>query len=104
MNVGIKHIGTLLFTGLLLLKVSAFHVYEHHDKHEDKTHEHENECELCFLTFFFQQSDILTADFDSIQTKVVSPVFQDPIITLDSLVLSGLWETYFLSRPPPSLS
>ena len=100
MKVEIKHISTFLLIGLILLKVSSFHIYEHHDTSQ----EHDTECELCFLTIFTQQSDVQVPDLDIPQINLENQVFQDPIVALDFPILPSSKQTYFLSRPPPPTS
>ncbi|MEM9076191.1 MAG: hypothetical protein AAGC43_04085 [Bacteroidota bacterium] len=97
MKVVIKHIGAFLLIGLLLIKVSAFHVYEHHDEPD----EHEHQCELCFLTFISQQVDILVFDTNFIQIGFELPEFTEPINITDLSFPFGFWPSGLLSRPPP---
>lgn len=92
-----KHIGTLLLISLLLLKVSAFHVYEHHNE----SVEHEHQCELCFIAFISQQVDILVFDTYFVQIEFEPPEFTEQINITDLSFPSGFWQSSLLSRPPP---
>ena len=97
MKVEIKHISALLLISLLLLKVSAFHVYEHHNE----LTEHEHQCELCFITFVSQQVDILVFDTNFISIDFEPPEFKEQINSTDLSSPSGFWQSSLLSRPPP---
>ena len=99
MNFRLKHIGVVVFIGLLLVKTFAFHV--HHHDHTDG--EHESPCELCLLLIVSQQSDSLTFTFDYIQEKYILPNDQIKIVSTDHQVVLGPLTTYLFSRPPPHL-
>ncbi|MEM9361842.1 MAG: hypothetical protein AAGA43_04355 [Bacteroidota bacterium] len=93
----LKHIGVVVFIGLLLIKTSAFHVHDH----DDTTEEHENPCELCVLLIASQQSDTLILIFDYIQEKPVRPNTQVKVSTIDYRDIRTPLSTYLFSRPPP---
>ena len=50
-----KHSVSILLVGLLLIKISAFHVYDHHDTEDPPG----NQCELCILILDGQPSEAL---------------------------------------------
>ncbi|WP_106145575.1 hypothetical protein [Flagellimonas meridianipacifica] len=99
MKVVIKHISVVAFIGLLLIKATSFHVYEHH---HDDAEEHQNQCELCFLTLFSQQADSLTISVDYVPKEFTFAWHKSKIITLDFPVFMDSPKTDLFSRPPPS--
>ncbi|UII81319.1 hypothetical protein [Flagellimonas sp. CMM7] len=87
-----------LLIGLLLIKVSAFHVYEHQNN-LDNPLEH---CEHCLLAFDGQQFEGL------IPSNPVPQKFLTPVISKQKIVSSKFSFTNtaklvsLFSRPPPS--
>nr|WP_298999295.1 hypothetical protein [uncultured Allomuricauda sp.] len=96
-----KHISIVAFIGLLLIKATSFHVYEHH---HDDAEEHHNQCELCFLTLFSQQANGLTISIDYVPKEFIFDWHQSKIITIDFKVFLDSPKTDLFSRPPPSFS
>ncbi|MEM9647150.1 MAG: hypothetical protein AAF969_01625 [Bacteroidota bacterium] len=88
---------SFLLIGLLLIKISAFHVYEHEDKLDDST-EH---CEHCLLVLDGPQSEGL------MPTKLMSEKTMEPVLYQDQIIPSGISGenttrlTILFSRPPP---
>ena len=92
-----KIFGLLLFASLMLLKVSAFHVY---------VHEHEScntveDCEICDIVLDNQTSDL----------DIPSPVtfnecqwvtYNDAILPQSNLFFFDSKQNQLFSRPPPS--
>ncbi|MEM8847973.1 MAG: hypothetical protein AAGD17_12795 [Bacteroidota bacterium] len=93
-----KIFGLLLFTGLMLLKVSAFHVYAHQD---DDCESIEN-CEICDIALENQTSDIdfFTPPALKINNKVL---FEDVLVITTHSFESDSKVSLLLSRPPPNL-
>jgi len=94
----LQHISVVFFVGLLLTKVSAFHVYEHHTDNE-----HEDQCELCLLLIDSQQAETLTTPLTFSEEKFVPTRPQSKILIPDFQVISDVSKTDLFSRPPPSL-
>jgi len=93
----LARLGSIFLVGFLLAKLSAFHIYEHHDTlDESNTH-----CELCVLTMEVQQFDgILPASLAIDYASIVVP-FQTNIISFDQKIISTPEEGTHFSRPPP---
>ncbi len=91
--------GTCLLVGLLLVQVSMFHVYEHHDV-LDST---DNPCEICVLTIEGQQFEgILPAPFSiDFSPPIVS--YRPTIISFGQNFTHSILEGTLFSRPPPFL-
>ncbi|MEO1486000.1 MAG: hypothetical protein AAFU57_09640 [Bacteroidota bacterium] len=93
----LKQIGAFVFFSLLLFKVSAFHVYEHHHSEE----EHEHTCEHCAFALDFQKADV--------QVSFQEVVFQEPLVSLfdgepsflAAQINTNSVKTDLFSRPPP---
>ncbi|MEX0312761.1 MAG: hypothetical protein AB3N18_01185 [Allomuricauda sp.] len=92
-----KVIGFVLFASLMLVKVSALHVYTHQDSEKDSV-EH---CDICDIAIENQTSDVQI----------------NPIITIEHSpeIVETTWEPHFdqqlttirfnfslFSRPPPT--
>jgi len=94
-----RHISFFLFFTLMLVKVSAFHVYSHD---HDEDHDHED-CPTCKLVLESQQAVTLVPivphfeeeNFDII-IKIDEPKIEQAHISLES-------HFSWFSRPPPSL-
>nr|WP_298789509.1 hypothetical protein [uncultured Allomuricauda sp.] len=92
-----RFLGFLLFAALMLVKVSALHVYTHNDTEGDSI---EN-CATCEVALENQNSDILFTD------GIIEVAIQD--IVTDSLVLfenqafvATKFNFLLFSRPPPA--
>ncbi|WP_394749352.1 hypothetical protein [Spongiimicrobium salis] len=94
----LQHFGTLLLISLLLIKSSAFHVYEHEETSDDSNH-----CELCVLTLDSQQAEVLVP---AVAIANETPVYKELSLNEDFESInyknSDNWST-LLSRPPPHL-
>ena len=95
----LTYLGTILFTVLLLVKASAFHIYEHQDSADGQ----ENHCEYCLLIIDSQQSDVLVANTYITENNFLLPVHQDKIISVDFQVYLSPAKTEQLPRPPPAV-
>ena len=88
--------GFVVFTTLLLIKVSAFHVYTHHHDDCDSV---EN-CEICDVVF-----DNQTSDFDVPQPIILdSPrwvLSKDFSISISSIFIDDSKLNRLSCRPPP---
>ena len=83
----------------MLLKASAFHIYEHVD--ENESHE---ECHLCDLAMENQVAELHFSPNIEFSEKE-SPAVQNSITTTDSEAITDpLYQFGQFSRPPPSLS
>ncbi|MEP3210814.1 MAG: hypothetical protein ABJN95_16550 [Maribacter sp.] len=93
----LERFSAVLLIGLLLIKVSAFHVYEHHDSLDDSN----DHCELCVLTIEGQQSESLTPPL----TVVVHSPLQFPslpkIHSLEEGYVQTIVKGNLFARPPP---
>ena len=97
MKAGIHHFSFLLIA-LLLIKVSAFHIYEEHDTLEDSG----EKCELCLMAVESLQLDGTDPGVVDVPRAEVA-VFQglSQIFARQSFARKG--ETLLLfSRPPPA--
>jgi len=88
----------LLFT-LLLVKVSAFHVYLHQD---DATNEIEN-CQVCHIVAETQSLEHHNTPPLSVDPPRVEIVLQEPILQDNIIVTSSFLQAKIFSRPPPFL-
>ncbi len=91
-----KVIGLLVFTLLILIKVSGFHVYAHDD---DDCESVEN-CETCDLVMELQNSDL---DFPSpITFDLAKETVEDKLVSQHKRIFTDKKKAYRLhSRPPP---
>ncbi|WP_136465273.1 hypothetical protein [Flagellimonas onchidii] len=94
-----KVIGFLLFTTLILVKVSAFHVYVHHDSETDEI---EN-CTVCDLVMENQGSEL------QFSTPVVEMDTPEVIQVIKEIVSGQQLKTIrfnfsLFSRPPPHIA
>ncbi|WP_139063719.1 hypothetical protein [Flagellimonas eckloniae] len=96
----IKHLGSFLLITLILIKVSAFHVYEHHDDHEDKT----GSCEFCLFAIDSQQSDLLLQASAVIKVPNELSAYKPCIISQDFQISRVSCRSNLFYRPPPSSS
>lgn len=92
-----KFFGFLLFVSLMLVKVSALHVYTHDDTDVDSI---EN-CTTCDIALENQNSELQLA------TGIVEVSIQEIIpkafkINADQQLKSIRFYSLFFSRPPPS--
>ncbi|NAY91042.1 hypothetical protein GTQ34_03840 [Muricauda sp. JGD-17] len=89
--------GVLLFVSLMLLKVSALHVYSHQD---DKGDTIEN-CQICNILAENQTAEVplaSTSDFTAvlIPTITIEVVYEQPVFKRQQHTL------HCISRPPPT--
>ena len=95
----LKYLGAAFLLVLLLVKASAFHIYDHHDSLNGQ----ENQCEFCLLVIDSQQADILLVSSDISEGNIPTPLLQDQIISVDFQVNLSPSKTELLPRPPPSI-
>ncbi|NAS12185.1 hypothetical protein [Poritiphilus flavus] len=95
----LKYLGVLLFTGLMLAKATAFHIYEHHDTMNGQ----DTQCELCLLCIDNQQSEALAVSFEISEENPPLPESSSKITAIDFQVNLSLQENKLFCRPPPSL-
>lgn len=95
----LKYFGALLFVGLVLAKVSAFHVYEHHDTLSGQ----DTHCEFCFLAIENQQADVLLDPVEVIVEDPGLPEYKGDTNPYELQLHNGPLKTALFSRPPPSL-
>ncbi len=94
----LKNIGSALLLGLLLFKLSAFHVYEEHDGIDGQ----DTHCEFCLLVIENQQLDTLMESPPYVDSVIVEPVLQGQIVSVDLEVYPSPSKKEQLPRPPPS--
>ncbi len=91
-----KVIGFLLFFTLMLVKVSAFHVYAHDDTEADGI---EN-CDVCDLAIENQGSEIqFSIEVPTIEPPELLPNALE--IRLEQQLETGYFNFPLFSRPPP---
>ena len=89
----------ILLISLLLVKISAFHVYEHHDELDDSnTH-----CELCVLTIAGQQFDAIIASPIVIVNNPLIIPSKSGVTSFGSDFIDSFYHHTFFSRPPPHI-
>lgn len=94
----LKQLGIVLFVSILLIKLSAFHIYEHHDTIDEQ----EMQCELCFLVFESQHSEGLQPIIPIIEDSTLRLSSESKIIELNFQPVPNLHRAALFSRPPPS--
>ena len=92
-----KFIGLLLFTSLMLIKVSGFHVYSHQD---DDPETIEN-CNICDLALENQALDFQTPDDSYVVADIEFPQRHQQTLK-DQQLKEQSFNYYLFSRPPPS--
>ena len=95
----LKYLGAFLFAILLLVKASAFHIYEHQDAPEGN----DTQCEYCLLVIDSQQSEVLDFPTDVLIEKIFVLSLQDKITSVDFQVNLSPFKSEQLPRPPPSV-
>ncbi|MEL6304696.1 MAG: hypothetical protein AAFQ20_07900 [Bacteroidota bacterium] len=93
----LKQIGAIVFLSLLLFKVSALHVYEHH--HDEEAHEHP--CEHCELALDFQKADIQLTFPVLVPQMAIALPFDGDLSFLTTQTQKSSFITELFSRPPP---
>ncbi|MEL6916453.1 MAG: hypothetical protein AAFO99_01860 [Bacteroidota bacterium] len=89
-----------VFTALMFVKVSAFHVYTHDDAEEDTV----DNCALCDMAMDIQQSvtfvptPISISTIDTFVYLSESPLIQHQVANVNDIHCHSI-----LSRPPPSM-
>ena len=91
-------IAFLLFA-LLLVKVSAFHVYTHHDSPTDEL----DNCKICHLVVETQSSEQHVEPAFSFDIPRLEIVGHDSITQNTTVLTSFLSHYRLFGRPPPSL-
>lgn len=95
----IKILSLILFTALMLIKVSSLHVYTHVD---DESELIEN-CDACELAIESQQTFHLETPTFSFSNRLLPVLKQVRNYKPEKETLQTV-RLYFFSRPPPSLS
>lgn len=94
-----KLFGLFLFISLMLVKVSALHVYTHNECDSEQI----EECEICDVVFENQNNE---HNFDNgFDLEVTENLFlvQESISINPHTFISSPIEFRFFGRPPPSL-
>ncbi|WP_273566692.1 hypothetical protein [Maribacter halichondriae] len=91
-------IAFLLFA-LLLVKVSAFHVYTHHDSPTDEL----DNCKICHLVLETQSSEQQVEPVLSFDIAKIAVIGENPIIRENTVFTSFLLHYRLFGRPPPSI-
>ena len=87
-----------MLLGLLLFKLSAFHIYEEHDGIDGQ----ENHCEFCLLVIENQQLDTNIEYPPNVNDVFIEKVLQVTITAVDKEVYPSPSKKEQLPRPPPS--
>jgi len=82
----------------MLTKVSAFHLYEHHDAFDG----HETQCEFCLLAIDNQQAETLTAFTADLTEEPILIPRGNKIIAFAFIPILEPAQTELVSRPPPT--
>lgn len=90
-------LSAILLIGLLLVKISAFHVYEHHDS----VGESKEPCERCVLIIEGQQLESLTPSTTVVECATLQIPSQHNISSLAEGHMLAVEEGILFSRPPP---
>jgi len=94
----VRKLCSTLLLSILLIKVSAFHAYEH----SDVSNEEVEKCDLCVLILSSQQSETLPVVSMQIEDGSVLAVFDEPLCALAADGdFTRLMENSLFSRPPP---
>ncbi|MFS4446859.1 hypothetical protein [Maribacter sp. 2307UL18-2] len=91
--------GIFILVGLLLTKISAFHVYEHHDTLEDSN----TNCELCVLTLEGQQLDGIIPASTTIEKSLIIIPSEPTVRPFDQEAIVSFYKGSLFSRPPPTI-
>ncbi|SHG33288.1 hypothetical protein SAMN04488116_1002 [Flagellimonas flava] len=94
-----KILGFVLLTSLMLVKVSALHVYSHQEDDSDTA---EN-CHLCDIAMDNQSMDML-ANNDTLPQQNVTPIIEEEPLTVLPYVITDFSTSLLFSRPPPSMA
>lgn len=92
-------LGALLLFSLLLVKISAFHIYEHHDTLDGNA----KHCEICLLTLEGQQLEgtiPAAITFDGTRLLVS---YEPQTVYYSRHDTDALRKGELFSRPPPQL-
>lgn len=93
----LQRCSAFLLIGLLLIKISSFHVYEHQDTLDDSL-EH---CEHCLLVLNAQQSEGLITPVFFLQEYSTPVLYEQKIISSGFLFTKTAKPVILFSRPPP---
>lgn len=94
-----KILGFVMLTSLMLVKVSAFHVYSHQEDHNDTV---EN-CHLCDIAMENQSMDMFI-NGDVVTPQNVTPTIEEPPKMAPISVITDTSTFLLFSRPPPTLA
>ncbi|RDY61666.1 hypothetical protein [Flagellimonas nanhaiensis] len=92
-----KFIGLLLFTSLMVIKVSSFHVYAHQDGDSETI---EN-CNICDLALENQTLDFQTSDNSYVLDDTEFSIKYQKTLK-DEQLKEQSFDYYLSSRPPPT--
>ena len=81
----------------MMVKASAFHIYEHHDDLDG----HDSQCEHCLLAIESQQSEIIDFPLQIKDYDVPMPRREGLTNSIESDIQFDLCKTELLPRPPP---
>ncbi len=90
--------GIFFLVGMLFAKITAFHVYEHHDVENDTV----DQCELCILAIDNQQSEIVSLSFTALNQPSSFWDYEPRIFFSSIQIPKTQLEFHHCSRPPPS--
>lgn len=89
----------MLLIGLLLIKVSAFHIYEHQNALDSSA----SHCEQCVVAIYGQQSEAQITSFPVPEALPKIIRYKDIIISRDNALTHNIAFIVPFSRPPPMI-
>ncbi|WP_147415999.1 hypothetical protein [Ulvibacterium marinum] len=99
MKGSLKHISVFFLVGMLFAKITAFHVYEHHDVENDTV----DQCELCILAIDNQQSETTSFSFVALDQPSFLWDYEPRVFFSSIQIPKTQLESHHCSRPPPSV-
>ncbi len=94
-----KFFGSILLVALIFVKVSAFHVYEHHNSIDDD----KPSCELCLFALDSQQAQVLIQTTAEIKVPNDFLANRSIIVAQDFKISKTSSGGNLFCRPPPSI-
>ncbi|WP_422080611.1 hypothetical protein [Ulvibacterium sp.] len=98
MKGSLKHLGIFFLVGMLFAKISAFHVYEHHNAEDNEV----GQCELCILAIDNQQTETATFSFGEFNEPNSFGDYGPGLFFTSVQIPKIQLESHHCSRPPPS--
>jgi len=99
MKVLLKKIWAPLLIAVLLLKISAFHVYEHQDSTSDES----SHCELCIISVNSPNAEGTFTESFEVKRPFIEVPEKTQISSWNADKSDSLEELIHCTRPPPAL-